>query len=1226
MWIEPEEVLLAGALWVSERANPFFVLQRRRGHGRGGGLSGLLVGTLDVVLDSSARVAPYRILLQTADSQIYWNIACGEQEDWEDWEYSGCRCRLRFFLPSRLAGSSRKEITEHWDFLESNLLQTISIFDNDEDVITFVKGKISGIIAEENRLKRSEEQEENSGKFLEAELKMRKLFGMPEEEKLVNYYSCSYWKGRVPRQGWLYLSINHLCFYSFLLGKEVTLVVPWTEVTQLEKNATLVFPESVRVSTRNAEHFFSMFLNVNDTFKLMEQLANIAMRQLLDNEAFAADRSLPKACKTLKNVSALKRDFDARAKNERYRSMFRLTQDERLDGHTDCTLWTPFAKMHVVGQLFISNNYICFSSREEDLCQLIIPLREVTIVEKADSSSVLPCPVSISTKNKMNFLFANLKDRDFLVQRISDFLQRTPDGSWSDTNPLSLIGSSGSTGVPQSAGSDSVHEGRHYHGGLPTAQQGLLRLYQQDGPEDLGPKAMKERMKEEAWNIHFSEFGRGVCMYRTSRTRELVLNGIPERLRGELWLLFSGAQNEMASHPGYYGDLVEQATGLCSLATEEIERDLHRSMPEHRAFQNETGIAALRRVLTAYAHRNPNIGYCQAMNIVTSVLLLYGTEEEAFWLLVALCERMLPDYYNTRVVGALVDQGVFEELTRAFLPPLYDHMQALGVITTISLSWFLTLFLSVMPFDSAVLLVDCFFYEGIKVIFQVALAVLHDNMDALLVCGDEGEAMTILGRYLDNVVNKQTVAPPTPHLHALLTSGDDPPPEIDVFDLIKASYEKFGSLRSDVIEQMRFKQRLKVIQSLEDTAKRSVVRAMMSELAFSIEELEDLYCLFKSKHMTSCYWGSSSSAAQRHDPSLPYLEQYRIDPVQFAQLFSALSPWVCGSHTPTLSARLFRLLDQNQDGLVNFKEFSTGLSGMYHGDMTEKLKLLYKLHLPPALCAEEAESALEATHFFTEDRLQESSFLSDLDSVRQQEVTSGEEPKNGGEDGEEKKEVKDYRYYLRMWAKEKEPKRETIKDLPRMNQEQFIELCKTLYNMFSEEPSEQQLYHAIATVASLLLRIGEVGKKFGNGAKKAEAPPPARPGEEGPGEGTSTDAQVCQALADAQLEPPTSDEETKDDTSVSSFSVVSSGSLQCEDIADDTVLVSGEERRGSALDADWSITFEQVLASLLTEPALVEYFERKMDIQAKMAACKAQRAVERQISSASDHELSQHSS
>lgn len=157
------------------------------------------------------------------------------------------------------------------------------------------------------------------------------------------------------------------------------------------------------------------------------------------------------------------------------------------------------------------------------------------------------------------------------------------------------------------------------------------------------------------------------------------------------------------------------------------------------------------------------------MNIVTSVLLLYAKEEEAFWLLVALCERMLPDYYNTRVVGwylmlllvifcftfklnsvsppgALVDQGVFEELAREYVPQLYDCMQDLGVISTISLSWFLTLFLSVMPFESAVVVVDCFFYDGIKVIFQLALSVLHANIHQLLGCKDDGEAMTVLGR------------------------------------------------------------------------------------------------------------------------------------------------------------------------------------------------------------------------------------------------------------------------------------------------------------------------------------------------------------------------------------------------------------------------------------------------------------------------------------------------
>lgn len=61
-----------------------------------------------------------------------------------------------------------------------------------------------------------------------------------------------------------------------------------------------------------------------------------------------------------------------------------------------------------------------------------------------------------------------------------------------------------------------------------------------------------------------------------------------------------------------------------------------------------------------------------------------------------------------------------------------------------------------------------------------------------------------------------------------------------------------------------------------------------------------------------------------------------------------------------------------------------------------------------------------------------------------------------------------------MWNNFERPKAQGFDVL----QVQFIELCKTLYNMFSDRQEEQQLYHSIATVATLLLQIGEVGKAF----------------------------------------------------------------------------------------------------------------------------------------------------
>ncbi len=114
--------------------------------------------------------------------------------------------------------------------------------------------------------------------------------------------------------------------------------------------------------------------------------------------------------------------------------------------------------------------------------------------------------------------------------------------------------------------------------------------------------------------------------------------------------------------------------GVKSQSLDDIEKDLNRSLPEYPGFQVSDGIEKLRRVLCAYAWHDPELGYCQAMNIVASVLLMliyyllsFMTEEQTFWGICMLCDRLLPKYYSPTMIGAAIDQSVFETLLEKFI-------------------------------------------------------------------------------------------------------------------------------------------------------------------------------------------------------------------------------------------------------------------------------------------------------------------------------------------------------------------------------------------------------------------------------------------------------------------------------------------------------------------------------------------------------------------------------
>lgn len=120
-----------------------------------------------------------------------------------------------------------------------------------------------------------------------------------------------------------------------------------------------------------------------------------------------------------------------------------------------------------------------------------------------------------------------------------------------------------------------------------------------------------------------SENGRNVTLVRQPTFHKLIRVGLPNRLRGEVWELSSGSLFLRVRSPKLYQETLDKFEGQDSLAIDEIEKDLNRSLPEYPGYQSEEGIGRLRRVLTAYSWTNAEIGYCQAMNIVVAALLMF---------------------------------------------------------------------------------------------------------------------------------------------------------------------------------------------------------------------------------------------------------------------------------------------------------------------------------------------------------------------------------------------------------------------------------------------------------------------------------------------------------------------------------------------------------------------------------------------------------------------------
>ncbi|KAJ2918478.1 hypothetical protein MD484_g1974, partial [Candolleomyces efflorescens] len=249
----------------------------------------------------------------------------------------------------------------------------------------------------------------------------------------------------------------------------------------------------------------------------------------------------------------------------------------------------------------------------------------------------------------------------------------------------------------------------------------------------LGTACEEDELVHTEGLVGFEQMGPG-----SSARKEfdrLIRSGIPLVYRSKIWVECSGALD--MKEPGLFQDLLAQPEGPDSVVNE-IEKDVGRTMPLNIFFGGDgVGVEKLRRVLTAYSRRNPAVGYCQGMNLITStILLVHADEEDAFWMLAAIVERILPEeFFSPSLLPSRACPLVLLDYVQEYLPKLHAHLIELGVdLGAICFSWFLSLFTDCLPVETLFRVWDVFLVDGFDVLFRIALAMLRNNEAELLGC------------------------------------------------------------------------------------------------------------------------------------------------------------------------------------------------------------------------------------------------------------------------------------------------------------------------------------------------------------------------------------------------------------------------------------------------------------------------------------------------------------
>ncbi|KAM3141495.1 hypothetical protein pb186bvf_006359 [Paramecium bursaria] len=174
-----------------------------------------------------------------------------------------------------------------------------------------------------------------------------------------------------------------------------------------------------------------------------------------------------------------------------------------------------------------------------------------------------------------------------------------------------------------------------------------------------------------------------------------------------------------------------------------------------RTYQGKNDPTLLQRVLTAYARRNPLIGYCQGFNYIAAYFLESFSDEDSFWLLVHLFETILPPNFYNNLLGVFIEDKILRAYLQTYNPQLIKQLEILSVETTLfSIQWFVCCFthnnIKIKDFIMNIILI-----EGFDALVKSAITFISLMERNIYQCTDIGEFDQMLQNFMKSFEDKQ---------------------------------------------------------------------------------------------------------------------------------------------------------------------------------------------------------------------------------------------------------------------------------------------------------------------------------------------------------------------------------------------------------------------------------------------------------------------------------------